>query len=280
MLAQNKIWVITGVSSGLGRHLAEEAAKQGNTVIGTVRKQEQIAQVNNLVKDKTFGYILDVTNHAQVNAVIQAVQERFGRIDVLVNNAGYGLTGAVEEASMQEVRDQMETNFFGALAVTQAVLPLMRKQQSGHIVQISSQAGISANPALGIYNASKFALEGFSEALYKELLPLDIRLTLVEPGPFRTAWAGGSMKFTVKHIDAYDATAGKMKLFLNSINGNQAGDPVAGAHSIIKVVESENPPLRLALGKKAVETLRAKADWIKEEVAAWEQVSIDADYKN
>ncbi len=280
MSAQNKIWVITGVSSGLGRHLAAEAAAMGNTVIGTVRKEVQLNEVNNLVKGKTFGYILDVTNHEQVQAVIKVVLEKFGRIDVLVNNAGYGLTGAVEEASMQEVRDQMETNFFGALAVTQAVLPVMRKQQSGHIVQISSQAGIAANPALGIYNASKFALEGFSEALYKELLPLGIRVTLVEPGPFRTAWAGGSMKFTAKHIDAYDETAGKIKQFLAAINGNQPGDPVAGAHSIIKIVEAENPPLRLALGKKAVETLRAKADWIKEEVAAWEQVSADADYKN
>ena len=252
----------------------------GNTVIGTVRKQEQLEEINNLVKDKTFGYLLDVNDHAQVNKVIQAVQEKFGGIDVLVNNAGYGLTGAVEEASMQEVREQMETNFFGALAVTQAVLPFMRQQQSGHIVQVSSQAGFSATPGLGIYNASKFALEGFSEALYKEVLPLGIKVTLVEPGPFRTAWAGGSMKFTAKAIADYNETAGKMKQFLSQINGNQPGDPVAGAHSIIKVVESSNPPLRLALGKIAIATLRKKADWIKEEVTAWEQVSIDADYKN
>jgi NAD(P)-dependent dehydrogenase (short-subunit alcohol dehydrogenase family) len=280
MSTQNKIWFITGVSSGFGRELAVAAAKLGNTVIGTVRQEAQIGSVNELVNNKTFGYLLDVNNHTQVNEVIQAVAEKFGRIDVLVNNAGYGLTGAVEEASMAEVRDQMETNFFGALAVTQTVLPIMRKQKSGHIIQISSQAGISANPALGIYNASKFALEGFSEALYKEVLPLGIKVTLVEPGPFRTAWAGGSMKFTAKHIDAYEETAGKMKQFLASINGHQPGDPAAGAQSIIKIVEVENPPLRLALGKKAVETLRAKANWIKEEVAAWEQVSVDADYKN
>jgi short-subunit dehydrogenase len=280
MATQNKVWFITGVSTGFGRQLAAEAAKLGNTVIGTVRKQEQLEEVNALVKEKTFGYLLDVNDHTQVNEVITAVLQKFGKIDVLVNNAGYGLTAAVEEASMDEVRAQMETNFFGALAVTQAVLPIMRKQKSGHIIQISSQAGVSANPALGIYNASKFALEGFSEALYKEVLPLGIKVTLVEPGPFRTAWAGASMKFAAKHIADYDETAGKIKQMLANINGNQPGDPVAGAHSIIKVVESDNPPLRLALGKIAVETLRKKADWIKQEVDAWEQVSVDADFKN
>jgi short-subunit dehydrogenase len=279
MATQQKIWIITGVSSGFGKHLAEEAAKLGYTVIGTVRQQEQLTAIDNLVKNKTFGYLLDVNNHQQVNEVIQAVHQKFGSIDVLVNNAGYGLTGAIEEASIQEARDQMETNFFGALAVTQAVLPIMRKQQSGHIVQISSQAGFSATPGLGIYNASKFALEGFSEALFKEVLPLGIKVTLVEPGPFRTAWAGASMKFTEKTIDSYNETAGKIKQFLAQINGNQPGDPIAGSHSIIKVVESTNPPLRLALGKIAVDTLRKKADWVKQEVADWEQVSVDADYK-
>lgn len=279
MLAQNKVWFITGVSSGLGRHLAEEVAKMGNTVIGTVRKMEQLTGIDELVKGKTFGYLLDVNDHQQVQKVIGEVAEKFGKIDVLVNNAGYGLMGAIEETSMQEARDQMETNFFGALAVTQAVLPFMRKHQSGHIVQISSQAGIAANHGLGIYNASKFALEGFSEALYKEMLPLGIKVTLVEPGPFRTEWAGASMKFAEKTIDAYAETAGKLKQYIKSISGNQPGDPVAGSHSIMKIVAAENPPLRLALGKLAVETLRKKADWIKQEVAEWEQVSADADYK-
>ncbi len=280
LLMQNKIWVITGVSSGFGKHLAQEAAKLGNTVIGTVRKTEQLTEVDNLVTGKTFGYLLDVNNHAQVTEVIHQVLNKFGAIDVLVNNAGYGLTAAVEEASMDEVRQQMETNFFGALAVTQAALPVMRKQQSGHIVQISSQAGVSANAALGIYNASKFALEGFSEALYKEVLPLGIKVTLVEPGPFKTAWAGGSMKFGEKTIDAYKDTAGKIKNMLQQINGNQPGDPVAGSLAIIKMVASTNPPMRLALGKIAVDTLRKKAEWIKQDVADWEAVSVSADYKN
>ncbi|UEG50935.1 SDR family NAD(P)-dependent oxidoreductase [Ferruginibacter lapsinanis] len=280
MIAQNKVWFITGVSSGLGRHLAEEVAKSGNIVIGTVRKQEQLAGINDLLKGKTFGYLLDVNDHQQVNETIHAVVNEFGQIDVLVNNAGYGLMGAIEETSMEEARAQMETNFFGALAVTQAVLPVMRKQGSGHIVQISSQAGISANHGLGIYNASKFALEGFSEALYKEVLPLGIKVTLVEPGPFRTEWAGASMKFAEKTIEAYADTAGRLKQYIQSISGNQPGDPIAGAHSIMKIVAAENPPLRLALGKLAVETLRKKADWIKQEVADWEKVSADADYKN
>lgn len=280
MATNNKIWLITGVSSGLGKHLLEEVAKNGDIAIGTVRKAEQLTTINSLVPGKTFGFILDVNDHLQVSEVIGAVEKQFGKIDVLVNNAGYGLMGAIEEVTMTEAREQMETNFFGALAVTQAVLPIMRQQKSGHIVQISSQAGISANHGLGIYNASKFALEGFSEALQKEVLPLGIKVTLVEPGPFRTLWAGPSMKFATKTIDDYKDTAGKLKNYIQQISGNQPGDPIAGAHAIMKIVAAENPPLRLALGKIAVETLRKKADWIKQEVSDWEQVSAGADYKN
>ncbi|TAE46001.1 MAG: SDR family NAD(P)-dependent oxidoreductase, partial [Bacteroidetes bacterium] len=147
----NKVWLITGVSTGLGRFLAEAAAQKGYTVVGTVRKQEQIASVDALVPGKTFGYLLDVNKHAQVEQVVEEVAGRFGRIDVLVNNAGYGLFGAVEEVSIEEAREQLETNVFGALAMTQAVLPLMRAHQSGHILQISSQAGIASTPGLGIY---------------------------------------------------------------------------------------------------------------------------------
>lgn len=273
-----KIWFITGVSTGFGKHLAELAAKKDYTVIGTVRKQEQLNGVDQLVPGKTFGYLLDVNNHARITTVVNSVLEKFGRIDVLVNNAGYGLCSAIEEASEQEVREQMETNFFGAYAMTQAVLPIMRKQRSGHIVQISSQAGINSSPGLGVYNASKYALEGFSEALYHEGVPLGIKVTIVEPGPFRTEWAGASMKFPAKTIEDYVPTAGRIRQVLSKISGNQPGDPVKGSEAIIHITEVENPPLRLPLGKTAVDTIRKKLDWVSREISEWEKLSLSTDY--
>ena len=277
---ENKVWLITGVSSGFGKQLATLAAKKGANVIGTVRNSAQIETVNALEKGKSFGYLLDVNNHKQVNELIKEVEARFGKIDVLVNNAGYGFCGAIEEASEKDVRDQMETNFFGAYAVTKAVLPIMRKQRSGHIIQISSQAGINSSPGLGVYNASKFALEGFSEALYHELAPLGIKVSIVEPGPFRTDWAGGSMKFPEAIIEDYLPTAGKIKQILSNVNGVQPGDPIKGAEAIIHITEIETPPLRLALGKIAVDTIRRKLEWVGKELTQWETLSIGADYKN
>lgn len=275
---ENKIWFITGVSSGLGRHLAEQAARMGHTVIGTVRNKEQLQDVNDLVDGKTFGVQMDVNNHTEVKEVITSVVEKYGRIDVLVNNAGYGYVGAIEEAGMEDVREQMETNFFGALAVTQAVLPVMRAQKSGHIIQISSQAGVSSAPGLGIYNASKYALEGFSEALYKETTPLGIHVSLVEPGPFRTEWAGRSMKHAPLTIEDYTATAGKVKQNLELVNGRQPGDPVKAALAIIKLTTADAPPLRLALGKGSVDTIRRKLEWHLKELSEWEKVSLDTDF--
>lgn len=275
----NKIWFITGVSTGIGRELAEQAALAGNTVIGTVRKQDQIEAVNNLVTGKTFGYILDVNNHAKVTEVINEIATKFGKIDVLVNNAGYGLFGGIEEVTIQEARDQMETNFFGALAVTQAVLPIMRQQKSGHIIQISSIAGLTGTAGLGIYNASKHAMEGFSEALYQELLPLGINVTLVEPGPFRTLWAGASMKFSEKSIDGY-AAIDRTKAAMKARNGVQPGDPVKAALAIIQIAETENPPLRLALGKIAIGAIQGKIALLTKDLTAWETLSAGADFES
>ncbi len=274
----NKVIFITGVSSGFGRDLAIEAAKAGHTVIGTVRKEEQLQQVNNLQQGKTFGYLLDVNNHEEVQEVIANVVDRFGKIDVLINNAGYGLMGAVEETSMEEARMQMETNFFGALAVTQAALPFMRKEKSGHIIQFSSIAGILSSPGLGLYNASKFALEGMSEALYLEVAPLGIRVTIVEPGPFRTKWAGGSMKFTKNIIEDYAATAGKVKDTITGYNGNQPGDPVKGAQAVLKIIDADKPPLRLVLGKVAVERAKSKINLLQKDFDEWEALSVSADF--
>lgn len=278
MRTSSKIWLITGVSSGLGRALALQAAQNGDIVYGTVRKSDQIVEFNDLVHGKTFGIELDVNDHRQIGPVITHILDQFGRIDILVNNAGYGLFGAIEEVSMEEARQQMETNFFGALAVTQAVLPIMRNQRSGHIIMISSMSGVRANSGTGLYNASKFALEGMSEALALEIKPLNIHLTLVEPGPFRTEWAGASAIRSVKRIDDYNASSGERINYLNSINGKQPGDPVKGAKAIIKVVNSENPPLRLALGKPAVDAIRDKLQSVESEIAAWEAVSLDTEF--
>ena len=278
MINYSKIWLITGVSSGLGRALAQQAALEGNIVFGTLRKASQIEEFNQLVPGKTFGLEMDVNNHHRIEIIISHILDQFGQIDVLVNNAGYGLFGAIEEVSMEEARMQMETNFFSALALTQAVLPVMRRQHSGHIVQISSMAGIRSNPGMGLYNASKFALEGFSEALALETEHLNIKVTLVEPGPFRTLWAGASSIRSKKVIEDYNQTSGEMIKLINDYTGTQPGDPVKGAKAILKAVNSKNPPLRLALGKIALEAIRKKLVSLEKNYKDWEEVSLDTSF--
>ena len=276
-MASPKIWLITGVSSGLGRCLAEAVAARGDIAIGTLRQEAQLAAFDALAPGRTFGVRLDVNDHPQVDAVVGGVVARHGRIDVLVNNAGYGLLGAVEECSDAEARAQMETNLFGALATTRAVLPHMRRQESGHLLQISSIAGLSAAPGLGLYNASKFALEGFSEALSKELAPLGIRVTLIEPGPFRTKWAGESIKRARAVIPDYALTAGAIEQRIRDLSGNQPGDPDLAAQAMIKIVESANPPLRLLLGRIAITGFRMKLDAVRKELDTWEAVGAACD---
>ena len=278
MINYSRIWLITGVSGGLGRALAKEVAERGDIVFGTLRKAEQIEEFNQLVHGKTFGLELDINYHARIELLVTHILDQFGRIDVLVNNAGYGLFGAIEEVSMEEARQQMETNFFSALAMTQAVLPIMRRQRSGHIVQISSMAGVRSNPGMGLYNASKFALEGFSEALALETAHLNIKVTLVEPGPFRTQWAGPSSVRSQKIIDDYETTSGELIKTINGYTGTQPGDPVKGARAIMKAVDSENPPLRLALGRIALEAVRKKLTSMQQNYDAWEEVSVDTSF--
>ncbi|MDP2412355.1 oxidoreductase [Daejeonella sp.] len=279
MNTSNRIWLITGVSGGLGRALAKEAALQGEIVYGTLRKPEQISAFNELVPGKTFGIQLDVNNHGQIKSVIEQIIAQSGRIDVLVNNAGYGLFGAIEELSMEEARMQMETNFFAVLAMTQAVLPIMRKQRSGHIFQISSMSGLRANSGTGLYNASKFALEGMSEALALELQPLNILLTLVEPGPFRTDWAGTSSVSAKNKIEDYELSSGARLRLLQSTSGKQPGDPAKAAKAILLAVNSEHPPLRLLLGKVALDAIRDKFRAVEEEFLKWEAVSLDTSFE-
>ena len=278
MINYSKIWLITGVFSGLGRALAQQAALEGNIVFGTLRKASQIEEFNQLVPGKTFGLEMDVNNHHRIEIIISHILDQFGQIDVLVNNAGYGLFGAIEEVSMEEARMQMETNFFSALALTQAVLPVMRRQHSGHIVQISSMAGIRSNPGMGLYNASKFALEDFSEALALETEHLNIKVTLVEPGPFRTLWAGASSIRSKKVIEDYNQTSGEMIKLINDYTGTQPGDPIKGAKAILKAVNSKNPPLRLALGKIALEAIRKKLVSLEKNYNDWEEVSLDTSF--
>ncbi len=273
-----RIWLITGVSGGLGRALALQAAQNGDIVYGTLRKAEQISAFNELIPGKTFGLILDVNQHHNIPPVLHTILEQNGRIDVLVNNAGYGLFGAIEELNMEEARQQMETNFFSVLALTQAVLPIMRKQRSGHILQISSMSGIRAYSGTGLYNASKFALEGMSEALAAEIKPLNIHLTLIEPGPFRTDWAGASSVRAKNSIDEYEASSGARLNLLQSNSGKQPGDPTKGAKAMLKVVNSEHPPLRLVLGKPALDAIREKYKMVEEELKAWEDVTLNTSF--
>ena len=278
MNSEVKTWLITGVSGGLGRALALEAARNGHIVIGTLRKEEQLLAFNNLVAGKTFGLQLDVNETEGIEEKIAKLVAEHKNIDVLVNNAGYGLFGAIEEVSMEEARQQMETNFFGALAMTKAVLPYMRKQRSGSIIQISSMAGFRSNPGMGLYNASKFALEGFSEALALEVENLNIKVTIVEPGPFRTNWAGGSSARAATVIEDYADTAGARIATVTGYSGQQPGDPVKAARAIVSVVEAENPPLRLALGTVAMEAIRTKLESVKKNLSDWEELSRDTDF--
>ncbi|MDR3678521.1 MAG: oxidoreductase [Flavipsychrobacter sp.] len=276
---EKKVWFITGVSSGFGQALVEVLVDAGYQVVGTLRKDEQVAAFNSKYGGKAHAVKMDVTNREQVVTGYAKALEVYGHIDVVVNNAGYGFFGAIEEVSEQEARDQMETNFFGALWVTQQALPVMRAQKSGHIVQISSMAGMRGGPGVGIYNASKHALEGFSEALALEVAPFNIKVTIVEPGPFRTKWAGESAARSEKVIDAYEDTpAGKRIAQIQGYSGQQPGDPVKGAKAIIKAVESTEPPLRLPLGSVAVDAILDKLHSVEQEIKKWEKVSLDTHF--
>jgi NAD(P)-dependent dehydrogenase (short-subunit alcohol dehydrogenase family) len=276
MTERKPTWLITGVSSGFGRALAEAVVARGETVIGTLRRPDQLAAFESLAPGRTLACRLDLTDHARVTAMVHQAIARAGGVDVVVNNAGYGLVGAVEEVSDAEARHQMETNFFGALAVTQAALPYMRRQRHGHIVNISSLAGIVGTQGMAMYSASKFALEGFSEALAAEVKPLGIKVTIVEPGGFRTSWASAhALARAARVIDEYAPTAGVMRANLDRFDGHQPGDPAKAAAAIIAAVDAPNPPLRLALGPDAVQRIRAKLDTMSRELAMWEAVSKD-----
>lgn len=273
----SKVWFITGCSTGFGRNLAQEALEKGHKVAVTARKITDVKDLADKYPDTAHAITLDVTQPAQVAAAVKEAVDKFGRIDVLVNNAGIGYFGAIEESEEEEVRRMFEINFFGLAAVTKEVLPVLRKQRSGHIINISSVGGSVAFPGIGFYNASKFAVTGYSEALAKELAPLGIHVTVIAPSGFRTDWAGRSANDTKVKIEDYSATAHTNQGTIRGYSGNQPGDPVRAAQAIIKVTETANPPVRLFLGAGALKGIRNKLDELKTDIDAWEETTVWAD---
>lgn len=275
---KDRIWFITGASTGFGRALAEEVLKAGGKVIATARNRDNVADFEARYSQTAKAIALDVTDAGQVDSAVTQAFAKFGRVDVLVNNAGYGAAGAIEEVSGAEYMPMFETNVFGLLRVTRAFLPHLRKQRSGHILNLSSIGGVVASPGMGYYNATKFAVEGLSEALAAELAPLGIHVTIIEPGPFRTDFLGRSGVVAKARIADYDATAGNMRKYFAENDGKQKGDPLRAVHAMMQVVESPDPPLRLLLGASALQRLRSKlANW-ETEINSWEQVTLGADF--
>jgi NAD(P)-dependent dehydrogenase (short-subunit alcohol dehydrogenase family) len=272
------VWFITGCSTGFGRELAKLVLDRGYRAVITARDLRCIEDLTAGREGRALALKLDVTNKAEVAEAVKTAQSTFGGIDVLVNNAGYGYVGAVEESEEDEVRAMVDTNFFGLARMIRAVLPAMRKRRHGSIVNISSNGGLLAFPGFGYYNATKFAVEGLSEALATEVAPLGIRVLLVEPGPFRTDWAGRSLRRSAERIAEYAETAGVALERLTSGSGKQVGDPVRAGEAILKAVESDHMPLHLVLGKIAVETARSKIELLRRDVDAWEETAIGADY--
>jgi NAD(P)-dependent dehydrogenase (short-subunit alcohol dehydrogenase family) len=272
MTSPAPVWFITGTSSGFGRSLAEAALERGHRVVATARRPETLDPLVALAPDRAHAVRLDVTRPGDGEAAVAAAIQRFGRIDVLVNNAGFGTVGAVEEIDLAELRGVMETMFFGAVALTQAVLPHLRAQGAGAVVQMSSMGGQVAPPGFGAYCAAKFALEAISEALAAEVAPFGIRVLIVEPGAFRTEFGGAGMQRSAA-IDAYADTVGPTRAAVDAMDGSQPGDPRRAAAAILDAVEAPTAPLRLALGDDAVDAIRAKHERLRADLDAWEPVS-------
>ncbi len=273
-----KVWLITGCSTGFGRELAIEVLKKGYFVIVTARRLSDIEDIVKNYAEKSMALELDVTKPDQIKDVVEKSVKRFGGIDVLVNNAGIGYFAAIEESEDDEIRRMFEINFFGLAKMTQEVLPFMRARKKGHIVNIASIGGLVGFPTVGFYNATKFAVDGFSESLAKETAPLGIKVTIIAPSGFRTDWAGRSAKNSHIIIDDYASTAHANKNTIRGYSGQQPGDPVRAAKAIIDVVESPNPPLRLLLGKAALRGARNKLELLKKDIDAWEETTIHADF--
>jgi NAD(P)-dependent dehydrogenase (short-subunit alcohol dehydrogenase family) len=273
-----KVWFITGCSTGFGRFLAIEALAKGYKVVVAARNTKDVQDIVANYPETALAVQLDVTIAEHIKTSVAAALDKFGQIDVLVNNAGIGYFGAIEESEEAEVRRMFEINVFGLAHMTQAVLPFMRKQRSGHILNIASIGGLRSFPGVGFYNATKYAVDGLSEALSKEVAPLGIKVTIIAPSGFRTDWAGRSAHDSKIVIEDYATTAGKNKGDIRGYSGNQPGDPVRAAKAMIQVVESENPPLRLLLGAAALKGARIKLEELKNDFDTWAEVSEGADF--
>ncbi len=274
----NKVWFITGCSTGFGRELAKQVLELGYRAAVTSRNTDDVKDIVAQYPDTAIAIKLDVTKPNEIKTAVQQAYSSFKQIDVLVNNAGIGYFGAIEESEDDEVRRMFEINFWGLANVTKEVLPIMRKQKSGHIINISSLAGIAAYPGIGFYNASKFAVTGYSEALSKETAHLGIKVTIVAPSGFRTDWAGRSANNSKIVIEDYAPSAHTNKDTIRNNSGKQPGDPVRAVKAIVKAVESENQPLRLLLGAGALKGARNKLAELQKDFDAWEETTLGADH--
>jgi NAD(P)-dependent dehydrogenase (short-subunit alcohol dehydrogenase family) len=273
-----KIWMITGASRGFGAEIAKAVLAAGDKLIATARKVNALDYLRK--NPNVFAFALEVTDEPQAKNAVDAGLKQFGRIDVLVNNAGYGLLGAVEETSAQEVENIYRTNVFGLLNVTRAVLPSMRKQKSGHIINISSIGGYSSYPGWGVYSSTKFAVEGITESLYGELVPLGIHATVVEPGFFRTDFLDSSSLIkTANVISDYVDTVGKMRDAMEGHNHHQPGDPSKLAQAILQLVKSAEPPVRLPLGTDTLKRIADKNVFVEKETESWRTVAVSTDFE-
>jgi NAD(P)-dependent dehydrogenase (short-subunit alcohol dehydrogenase family) len=276
-MISRKTLFITGVSSGFGNALAQEALAAGHRVIGTVRSESALQAFQALSPDSVHGVILDVTDFDRIDSVIAEVEANHGPVDVLVNNAGYGHEGILEESPLDEMRHQFDVNVFGAVAVIKAFLPYFRKRRAGHILNITSMGGTITMPGIAYYCASKFALEGISDTLSKELRPFNIFVTAVAPGSFRTDWAGRSMQRTPRSIADYDASFDPVRKAREEKSGKQLGDPRKAAQAMLQVIASPTPPAHVLLGSDALSLVRDKLASAASEIDQWEAVTRSTD---
>jgi NAD(P)-dependent dehydrogenase (short-subunit alcohol dehydrogenase family) len=276
--ADAPVWLITGCSTGFGRELARTVIDRGYRAVVTARNPDTVRDLAEGRAGQVIALALDVTDRGQAEEAVRAAETEFGRIDVLVNNAGIGYFGAIEESEEAEVRRMFEVNVFGLARMIHLVLPGMRRRRSGHIVNVSSIGGIRAFPAVGYYNATKFAVVGLSESLVQEVEPLGIKVTIVEPSGFRTDWAGRSANEAPDEIADYAETAGRNRRSIRNASGRQPGDPVRAAEAIVQAVEAPKPPLHLLLGRAALKGANWKLDMLRREFDAWEETTVGADF--
>ena len=272
------VWFITGCSTGFGHQLAKLVLGRGWRAVVTARDQSRVAELARNAGTSCLALDLDVTNATQIAAAVKAAQARFGRIDVLVNNAGYGYQASVEEGEEAQIREMFDANVFGLFAMTRAVLPGMRTNRSGHVLNIGSVAGLIGLPGSGYYAAAKHAVEGWSDALAAEVKPLGIQVTCIEPGPFRTDFAGRSLRQTLNRIADYADTAGARLKGTVQASGNQAGDPVRAAEAMIRITETANPPRHLVLGAFGTAVVASQLKATLAEIEVWRDVGVSTDF--